>query len=167
LKIDRLLDKLGKRLNLLTGHTPSSKWDNDSNGPIGPSNWDFINAVIKEHPNDGWFIPDEEKINCWSSPVISGLGNIELRDFELERRFADMRHARVEEYDRKWDEALQRNDKDYLDEHPSNITAPTFWTNWSAEELEYYEDVERFPILKDGNYKPNWKLFSINDKKEG
>ena len=79
-----------------------------------------------------------------------------------------MRYEREEEYDRKWDEALERNDKENLDKHPDSVTAPTFWTNWSAEELNYYENEERFPILTDGNHKPNWKLFSTYDKeKEG
>jgi hypothetical protein len=120
LKIDKTIAALSKRVeNLLSGSSPVSKWDN---GPSigGPSNWDMINAVIKENEGNDWYIPKDNVINCWTCPVIDGLGNIELRDFELERKFADMRHERVEEYDRKWDEALQRNDKEYLDKHPSS-----------------------------------------------
>jgi hypothetical protein len=33
-----------------------------------------------------------------------------------------------------------------------------YWSNWSAEELEYFENAERFPILKDENYTPNWRI---------
>ena len=131
----------------------------------------MINAVIKENDGDSWYIPDEQRYNAWSSPVISGLGNIELRDFELERKFQDMRITRVEEYDRKWDEALSRSDKEYLDKQTSNITAPTYWLNWTAEELEYYEDTERFPNLLSAGYKPNWRVFqqkyNNEHKKEG
>jgi hypothetical protein len=71
-----------------------------------------------------------------------------------------MRCARVEEYDRKWDEALERKDIEYLQKHPSNATAPVYWINWTKEELDYYENEERFPILKDKNYTPNWRAFS-------
>jgi hypothetical protein len=160
LKIDKTLAALTKRVeNLLGGSSPTSKWDN---GPTITtiSNWDIINNTIKEHPDDSWFVPKENIINCWTCLVNFTLGNIELRDFALERKFHDMRIARVEEYDRKWDEALQRNDKEYLDKHPSFALAPTFWSNWSKEELEYYENEERFPNLKQEGYKPNWKLLS-------
>ncbi len=49
MKTDKLLDNLSKRLeNLLSGSSPSvSKWDDYSKA--GPSNWDMINAVIKEN----------------------------------------------------------------------------------------------------------------------
>jgi hypothetical protein len=161
LKIDKLIDKLGKRLNLLTGNTPTSKWDDDSkvDGLLLNSNWSMINATIKEHPDDSWFVPDEQRWNAWTCLVMFTIGNIELRDFELERKFADMRYARVDEYDNKCDDAIERKDWITYEKLKQQVPAiGMFWCNWSAEELAYYEDAERFPILKDGQYKPNWRI---------
>jgi hypothetical protein len=162
MKIDKAISALAKRIdNLLGGSSPTHRWDNND-GISGPiiDNWAIINNAIRENEGNEWFVPSDDKINAWTSPAISGLGNIELRDFELEAKFQEMRCTRVEEYDRKWEEALARNDKEYLQRHPSNATAPTYWINWTKEELDYYENEERFPILKDKNYTPNWRAFS-------
>lgn len=163
MKIDKTLAALSKRVeNLLTGSSPSmSKWDgNNDGGRIGPSNWDMINRVIKENQGNDWFIPNEQRHNAWTCLVNFTLGNIELRDFELERKFADMRYARVEEYDKKCDDAIERKDFVTYDKLRQQVyPLGMFWSNWTAEEIAYYEDVERFPNLKEGNnYKPNWNL---------
>jgi hypothetical protein len=163
LKIDKTLAALTKRVeNLLSGCSPTSKWDNndDSAKTSRPSNWDMINAVIKENKGDSWFVPDEQRYNAWTCLAMFTIGNIELRDFELERKFQDMRCARVEEYDRKWEEALAKWDIEYLNKHPSKVTAPVYWVGWTKEELDYYENEERFPILKDKNYTPNWRVYT-------
>jgi hypothetical protein len=163
-----------KRLdNLVHGSAPASKWDNgfgpgSSSGghpSSSSSNWDMINSVIEENEGNDWYIPKEDRYNAWSSPVISTLGNIDKRDFALERKFADMRHKRVESYDKKWQEALDRKDTEYLEKHTCPGLSWTFWSDWTAEEIAYYEDVERFPILKEG-YKPNWNLNHPNWSKD-
>jgi hypothetical protein len=159
LKIEKLLDKLDKRLNLLTGSSLStSKWYNNNSDSSSSSNWDIINATIAEHEGDGWYIPSEKVYNAWTDLVYLTLGNIDLRDFELERKFADMRDKRVKEYNKKWQEALDRKDTDYLDKHACPGLAGTFWEDWTKEEIAYYEDAERFPILNKEGYKPNWKV---------
>jgi hypothetical protein len=161
-KIDKTISALIKRVNLLTGSSPVSKWDNrPANGsPTTNSNWDMINEIIKENEGNSWFVPSEEKYNAWTCLAMFTIGNIELRDFALERKFADMRHARVKEYDRKWEEALAKWDIEYLNKHPSKATASVFWVGWTKEELDYYENEERFPILKDKNYTPNWRVYA-------
>ena len=78
-----------------------------SDGPSSTSsNWDMINRVIEENEGNDWYIPKEGRYNAWTCPVIFTIGNIDLRDFVLERRFADMRHKRVEAYDKKWQAIL-------------------------------------------------------------
>jgi hypothetical protein len=107
-----------KRLdNLIHGSASASKWDNGSGSSSTSSNWDMINRVIEENPGNEWFIPKEDRYNAWTCPVIFTIGNIDLRDFALEQKFADMRHARVEEYDRKWEKARDRGDTEYLKKH--------------------------------------------------
>ena len=168
LRIDKTIVALSKRVdNLLGGSSPVSKWDNDPSNNNGDplSNWDMINAIIKEHPDDSWYVPNEQKYNAWTCLVNFTLGNIELRDFALERKFADMRYARVDEYDKKWDEALERNDKEYLAKHSTPAMTDTFYSNWTQEEIDYYENEDRFPNLKDG-YKPNWNHNHPNWSKE-
>jgi hypothetical protein len=155
LKIDKTIAALSKRVeNLLSGSSPVSEWDN---GPNGPSNWDIINNAIKEHPDDSWYIPKENIYNAWTCLVNFTLGNIELRDFALERKFADIRYARVDEYDKKCDDAIER--KDWVTYEKLKQQVPPigmFWCNWTPEEIEYYGNEERFPNLKDEGYEPNW-----------
>jgi hypothetical protein len=106
MKTDKVLDRLTKRLdNLLNGSSPSAsnKWDNgpsssSSNGGgalattiPNKNNWDMINQTIKEHPGNNWYFPREDKCNGWTCDVMLTLGNIDLRDFALERKFRDMR----------------------------------------------------------------------------
>jgi hypothetical protein len=117
----------------------------------------MINKTIEDHEGDSWYIPREDVYNAWTCLVGLTLGNIELRDFALERKFADMRHARVQEYNRKWEQPRDRGDTDYLDKHASPAFADTFHENWTEEELEYFSDENRFPILKEG-YKPMFNL---------
>jgi hypothetical protein len=119
------------------------------------SNWDMISNTIKENEGNDWYVPKEDRYNAWTCLVNFTIENIDLRDFELERKFADMRHEHVEEYDRKWEEARDRNDTDYLSKHTTPGLSMVFWDGWTKEEIAYYEDVKRFPILKEG-YKPNW-----------
>ena len=69
--------------------------------------------------------------------------------------------SKKEAYDKKWQEALDRKDTDYLDKHACPGLSWTFWSDWTAEEIAYYEDVERFPILEEG-YTPNWNLHHPN-----
>jgi hypothetical protein len=161
MKTDVHVKSLVKRLeNLLNGSSPSaSKWDN---GPIGPtiSNWDMINQTIKANPGNSWYIPSEDRINAWTSQIGLTPGNIDLRDFELEQKFSDMRHERVVEYDRKWEEARDRGDTDYTSKHACPGLANTFHENWTTEEIKYYSDENRFPILKEG-HKP---MFNLNHR---
>jgi hypothetical protein len=99
------------------------------------------------------------RYNAWSCLVVDNLGNIELRDFQLERKFQDMRCARVEEYDKKCEDAIERKEfVTYEKLKQQDYPFGMYWSNWSAEELEYYENAERFPILKDVDYTPNWKV---------
>ena len=125
----------------------------------------MINAVIREHPDDSWYVPKEERYNAWTCLVMFTLGNIELRDFELERKFMDMRSARVEEYERKWEEALERKDNEYISKYNCpGLTVGLFWSNWTQEEKDYFSNEDRFPILKErrladpSNYKNEWDL---------
>jgi hypothetical protein len=74
-----------------------------------------------------------------------------------------MRHKRVEAYDKKWQEALDRNDTDYISKYNCPALNSTFWSNWTQEEKDYFSNEDRFPILKerklaDPNYKNNWDL---------
>ena len=161
-----MVSALAKRVNnLLAGSSAVSGWDNnDPNSGPNNSNWSIINETIKENEGNDWYIPDEQKYNAWTCLVMFTIGNIELRDFELERKFADMRYARVDEYDKKCDDAIER--KDWIAYEKLKQQVPPigmFWCNWSNEEIEYYENVERFPILKKegNNYTPNWKLLSF------
>jgi hypothetical protein len=175
MKTDILVKSMVKRLdNLLSGSSPSvSKWDvfgfnsgpNSSGLTTTSNNWDIINKTIKDHEGDSWFIPRENVYNAWTCYPISTLGNIELRDFALERKFADMRHARVEQYDQKWEEARDRGDTDYISKHACPAFANTLWSNWTEEELEYFSDENRFPILKEG-YQPNFNLNHPNWSKD-
>jgi hypothetical protein len=111
----------------------------------------MINAVIADNEGDPWYIPKEEVYNAWTSQIFLTLGNIDLRDFALERKFSDIRSQRVQEYDRKWQEALDKNDKDYLSKHVCPGLAHTLWDNWTQEEKDYYSNSERFPILLNNN----------------
>jgi hypothetical protein len=162
MKTDIYVKGMFKRLeNMILGSSPSSsKWDLSSGYS---SNWDMINNTIKENPDNTWFIPRENVVNAWTCAITLTVGNIDLRDFELERKFADMRHARVEEYDQKWEEACDRGDKGYLSKYNCPGLNSTFWSNWTQEEKDYYSNTERFPILKDmklkdPNYKNMWDL---------
>jgi hypothetical protein len=68
-----------------------------------------------------------------------------------------MRHKRVEAHDKQCDDAIER--KDYVTYDKLKQQVPPigmFWCNWTKEELNYYENVERFPKLKEEGYKPNW-----------
>jgi hypothetical protein len=158
MKTDKYVKSISKKIDdLLSGSSPSIlKWDF---GPITTTsnNWDMINAVIKANPGNTWYIPKEEVYNAWTSAIYLTLGNIDLRDFELERKFADMRHARVVEYDRKWEEARDRGDTDYLNKHRCPAFADTFNEGWTDEELDYYSNEDRFPVLKEGR-PPNFDL---------
>jgi hypothetical protein len=152
MKTDIYVKNMFKRLdNLLSGSSPSvSKWDvsgfnSGPNGPTTNNNWDMINKTIEDHEGDSWYIPKEDVYNAWTCLVGLTLGNIELRDFALERKFADMRHARVEEYNRKWEEARDRGDTDYTSKHASAAFANTASENWSEEEIDYYSNLDRFP----------------------
>src|SRR5438876_11914 len=115
MKTDIYVKNMVKRLdNLVHESAPASKCDNGFGpGSSSVSNWDMINRVIEENPGNEWFIPKEDRYNAWTCLVMFTLGNIELRDFALEQKFADMCHARVEEYDRKWEEARDRGDTEY------------------------------------------------------
>ena len=98
----------------------------DGSGGFGP-NWDLINSTIEEHPNDPWFIPSEQHYNAWTSQIYATLGNISLRDFALERKFFNMRQERVQEYKRKWEEARDKGDKEYLAAHICFGLDNSFW----------------------------------------
>jgi hypothetical protein len=153
MKIDKSVQSMLKRLdNILPGSSASSsKWDSEGNnnsGSSSTSNWDMINATIAEHEGDGWYIPSEKVYNAWTDLVYLTLGNIDLRNFTLERKFSDMRSERVQEYDRKWHEAVERHDKDYLSKHVCPGLANSFWDNWTKEEIEYYSNSDRFPHIK-------------------
>jgi hypothetical protein len=160
--IDKVLLNLGQRLSVFDhyrGERDDDGSENDDNSTGNYSNWNIINATIAEHEGEDWYIPNDKIYNAWTDSVYLTLGNIDLRDFALERKFADMRDKRVKEYNKKWQEALDRNDKDYLDKHACPGLANTFWEGWTKEEIAYYENVERFPILKNKEgYKPNWKV---------
>jgi len=122
--------------------------DDSSNNYGNSSNWDMINATIAEHEGDGWYIPSEKVYNAWTDLVYLTLGNIDLRNFALQRKFSDMRHERVQEYGRLWHEALERHDKDYLSKHICPGLDNSFWDNWTKEEIEYYSNSDRFPHIK-------------------
>jgi hypothetical protein len=68
---------------------PSSSNDGGSGGALATihsnnkNNWDMINQTIKEHPDNSWYVPKEERCNAWTCDVMFTPGNIELRDFEL------------------------------------------------------------------------------------
>jgi hypothetical protein len=53
-------------------------------------NWEMINNVISENDGDPWYIPKDDIVNAWTSPISLTVGNIDLRDFKLERKFADI-----------------------------------------------------------------------------
>ena len=158
MKTDIHVKSLLKRLdNIIHGSSPaSSRWDIASGSTstlLASFNWDMINSAIKANPDDPWFIPKDNVVNAWTCAITLTVGNSNrCRDFELERKFADMRHARVEEYNRKWEEALERNDTGYISRYNCPGLNSTFWSNWSQEEKDYFSNEERFPILKD------WKL---------
>jgi hypothetical protein len=61
---------------------------------------------------------------------------------QLERKFSDMRGERVGEYGKKWHEAVDKNDRDYLSKHVCPGLDNTFWSNWTDEEIEYYSNAE-------------------------
>jgi hypothetical protein len=132
--IDKALNDLAKRLSVFD-HYHDGGTDNDDNNSVGfgSSNWDMINAAIAEHDGDPWYIPKDNVVNAWTSQIHLTVGDIDLRDFALERKFSDMRHERVQEYDRKWREALDKNDKDYLSKHVCPGLDHSFWDNWTDE----------------------------------
>jgi hypothetical protein len=171
MKTGKVLDRLTKRLeNLLNGSSSSSsnnnKWsDNDPNGALLSTtastsrNWEIINQTIKEHPDEPWYVPKTDKVNNWTCPVMLTLGNIDLRDFELERKFAAMRHKRCDEFDKRHKETFARkNDFETYEKLFKDYRNGRFFSNWSKEELEYYSNEDRYPILREG-YQP---LFNLN-----
>jgi hypothetical protein len=140
----KLLSNLSKRLSVFDHYH-----NNDKNDSADLSdNWTMINAAIEEHEGDPWFIPKETVVNAWTSQIYGTLGNISLRNFALERKFFNMRQERVQEYKRKWEEARDKNDKEYLSTHICFGLDNSFWSNWTQEEINYYSNVDRFPILK-------------------
>ena len=147
--IDKTLHNLGKRLSVFDHQSFEIDDDDDDSDSFdsASNNWDIINQAIEEHPGDSLFVPSEQRFNVWTCAIHFTIGNIDLRDFELERKFADMRHKRVEEYDKKWQEALDRKDKDYLDKYACPGLSWTFWSNWTQEEKDYFSNEDRFPIL--------------------
>jgi hypothetical protein len=149
--IDKVLLNLGQRLSVFD-HYRGGEDDNDDDGidddGNNSNNWDLINATIAENEGNEWFIPNDKVYNAWTDLVYLTIGEISLRDFALERKFFNMRHERVEEYRRKWEDARDRNDRDYLSKHVCPGLANSFWDNWTKEEMEYYSNSERFPILK-------------------
>ena len=69
-----------------------------------------------------------------------------------------MRHKRVVEHEKQWREPLERNaDTTAYYKAQQDYPLGMLWYNWTPEEVAYYEDAERFPILKEG-YTPNWNL---------
>jgi hypothetical protein len=166
--IDKTLNNLGKRLSVFDHYYDGDDNNDNSTGDSSSfSNWDMINQAIEEHPGDSLFVPSDKQVNIWTSAIHLTVGNIDLRDFELERKFADMRHKRVEEYDKKWQEAVDRKDTDYLNKHASPAFSWTFWSNWTQEEKNYYSNEDRFPMLKERklanpNYRNNWELEHSN-----
>jgi hypothetical protein len=60
-----------------------------------------------------------------------------------------MRHKRVQGYGQKWQEALERNDTDYISKYNCPRLNSTFWANWTQEEKDYYSNTDTFSILKD------------------
>ena len=146
----KLLSNLSKRLSVFDHyHDDHDKADYTTDLSNYPSdNWAMINAAIEEHDGDPWFIPKETVVNAWTSQIYGTLGNIPLRDFALERKFFNMRQERVQEYKRKWEEARDKGDKEYLSTHICFGLSNSFWDNWTQEEIDYYSNEERFPILK-------------------
>ena len=84
-----------------------------------------------------------------------------------------MRHKRVEAHDKLCDDAIERKDFVTYDKLQKQVyPMGMFWSNWSKEEIDYFEDTERFPNLKDeNNYnEANWNLqqkYNNELKKEG
>jgi hypothetical protein len=115
----------------------------------------MINNAISENDGDPWYIPKDNVVNAWTSAITLTVGNIDLRDFELERKFADMRHERVANYKKKymemWDKGIIK------DSNMIEFTSPgldsSYW-DFTQEEKDYYyySDEKRFP--KDPNYDP-------------
>jgi hypothetical protein len=170
--IDKTLHNIAERLSVFDHH--HQYHEDNNNNPVSStdssaffSNWDMINNAIEEHPGDSLFVPSDRQLNVWTCAIYLTVGNINLRDFELERKFADMRDKRVKEYDKKWQEALDRKDTDYLNKHACPGLAWTFWSNWTQEEKDYFSNEDRFPILKERklanpNYRNNWELEHSN-----